>query len=99
MDGKGMFVIRRLFKAYLSNPRQLHDNTIISIFKIFDSEKYKHVTSADKSELGRLRNEVDAVITKSSIKFQLSLLRAICDHISGMTDRFAMSEHERLYSS
>ena len=33
MDGKGRFIIRRLFKAYITNPRQLHDSTIFYIFK------------------------------------------------------------------
>ena len=28
MDGKGKYIIRRLFEAYLNNPRQLHDSTI-----------------------------------------------------------------------
>ena len=96
MDGKGSFIIRRLFKAYLTNPRQLHDSTIHFVFKLYRGE-HKYWPDISKSDLGEMRNEVDSTPLKSDPKFCISLLRAICDHIAGMTDNFALNEYEKMY--
>lgn len=40
MDGKSDFIIRQLFKAYLSNPQQLPDNTIVKAYeRIWESKE------------------------------------------------------------
>ncbi len=96
MDGKGRFIIRRLFKAYLTNPRQLHDITIKFVFKIYDPDN-KDYFKIDESELGSLRVHIDSPTKKADPRFQIALLRGICDHIAGMTDDFALSEYKRLY--
>jgi len=98
MDGKGRFIIRRLFKAYITNPRQLHDSTIHFVFSLFkpDYKKWYQITPTD---LGEMRNQVDSTSLKSDPRFMISLLRAICDHIAGMTDNFAVSEYNKLYGS
>ena len=96
MDGKGRFIIRRLFKAYITNPRQLHDSTIHFVFSLFkpDNRPWSQITETD---LGNMRNEVDSATLKADPRFLISLLRAICDHIAGMTDNFAVSEYKKLY--
>ena len=96
MDGKGRFIIRRLFKAYITNPRQLHDSTIHFVFSLFksDNKSWSQITETD---LGNMRNEVDSASLKANPRFLISLLRAICDHIAGMTDNFAVSEYKKLY--
>ncbi len=96
MDGKGRFIIRRLFKAYITNPRQLHDSTIFYIFKLFNNteKEWAKITTKD---LGEMRNEVDSSKLKADPKFMISLLRGVCDHIAGMTDSFAISEYQKLY--
>jgi len=101
MDGKGQFIIRRLFKAYLSNPRQLHDGTIVSVFRLYKDQnnEYTHYQLTEKGLLGELRNKIDSPNMNSDVRFQIALLRTICDHIAGMTDNFALSEHERLYGT
>jgi len=96
MDGKGRFIIRRLFKAYLKNPRQLHDSTINFIFRIHDPS-HKSWPTAGPSEMGKMREEIDSLQRRADMEFQVSLLRGICDHVAGMTDMFALSEYERLY--
>lgn len=96
MDGKGRFIIRRLFKAYITNPRQLHDSTIHFVFELFKSGN-KSWSEITKSDLGNMRNEIDSSALKSDPSFLISLLRAICDHIAGMTDNFAVSEYKKLY--
>lgn len=96
MDGKGRFIIRRLFKAYLTNPRQLHDPTIVFVFRLY--EKWKDdLKKFDKKRLGEMRDKIDSPVLNQDYRFQISLLRAICDHVAGMTDRFAISEHLKLY--
>ncbi len=96
MDGKGRFIIRRLFKAYLTNPKQLHDSTMHFAFSLFDNT-YKKWSDMTESDLGQMRYDVDSTSQKSNPKFMIALLRAICDHIAGMTDNFAMNEYSKLY--
>lgn len=93
MDGKGRFVIRRLFKAYITNPRQLHDPTILAVFRIFEGKSFIE----NKEKIGQLRNDIDSANHKSNPAFQIALLRAICDNISGMTDDFAIRQYKQLY--
>jgi len=96
MDGKGRFIIRRLFKAYITNPRQLHDSTILAVFRNYN-EAINGQNTYDIDNIGKLRDEVDSAEHKSNPGFQIALLRAICDNISGMTDDFAMQQHQQLY--
>jgi dGTPase len=96
MDGKGRFVIRRLFKAYLTNPRQLFDSTILAVYRIYEGNQ-KQYFSADLKLIGSKREEIDKAAKKAEPMFQIALLRAICDNISGMTDNFALKQHESLY--
>ena len=98
MDGKGMYVIRRLFQAYITNPKQLHDSTIVSVFNIL-KDKNDSIIDLTKFKLGQYRNTIGKTSLRNDKKFQKSLLRAICDHIAGMTDNFVLSEYERLYGS
>lgn len=98
MDGKGRFIIRQLFKAYVTNPRQLHDSTIISIFTRYDPPSYQSGPHG-RSVLGQMRRQVGLADARSDSRFQLVLLRAICDHVAGMTDSFALDEYARLYGS
>lgn len=96
MDGKGRFIIRNIFKAYVTNPRQMHDTTIQSTYRIYE-ESEKVLKRAKKRDIGVLRGDIDNINRKSDSRFQIALLRAICDNIAGMTDSFAINEYKRLY--
>jgi dGTPase len=96
MDGKGRFVIRRLFKAYITNPRQLFDSTVVCVFRNYESSTING-DEYNKQLIGKLRDKIDSASYKSNPLFQIALLRAICDNISGMTDDFALSQHKQLY--
>ncbi|OWZ83373.1 deoxyguanosinetriphosphate triphosphohydrolase family protein [Natranaerobius trueperi] len=55
MDGKSDFLLRQLIKAYTTNPRQLPDSTIITLFKnlqkiINDGELNSHNDASKKLE-------------------------------------------------
>ena len=99
MDGRGTYIIRKLLKAYLTNPSQLSDPTLVAIENIYKGRTTgrKAIYDYKEPELGNLRNEVNSLSKKSDKAFQISLLRGLCDHIAGMTDNFAISEYKRLY--
>lgn len=98
MDGKSKFIIRRLFKAYTSNPQQLYDNTINSLFdklhKDFPEKGY------DKMNIGKKRKELnDLHFGNVNQKYLNHLHRTICDFIAGSTDSYALRLYNTLYGT
>ena len=56
MDGKGAYIIRKLIRAYLSNPQQLPSDYVnrcikVEMIRSFDSEKLNELHRAIKEEL------------------------------------------------
>ena len=107
MDGKSNYIIKRLFKAYLSNPQQLPDKTIISFYNNYNENIFNNYINK-KGELpstpilvGNLRDELKTDHSKNynNNEYKCSLLRTICDYISGMTDNFALNQYELLYGT
>jgi len=98
MDGKGRYIIRRLFKAYLTNPNQLKDDTLGFVYRIYKGEREKR-PERSPSKVSKIREAICNAEIKSDPRFQISLLRGICDHIAGMTDRYAFSEYSELFES
>lgn len=96
MDGKGSYIIEQLFKAYYENPRQLHDSTIIAVFNMFE-QVHNTVQGIGKIKLGKYRDTIGKASLRSDPRFETCLMRAICDHIAGMTDNFVIDEFMRLY--
>jgi len=105
MDGRADFLIRRLFKAYISNPQQLPDNTILIMMKTYrdyrQSKGYGNVAYSnvdfDEIPIGEIRKHLAKLQTRGRFSFRAIMLRTICDYISGMTDRRAISEYQNLY--
>lgn len=99
MDGRGTYIIKKLIKAYLTNPQQLSDATLVYIENIFRKRTTgrKAVEDLSPLEIGKLRSEINDLSKRASSSFQIDLLRGICDHIAGMTDNYAISEFKRLY--
>jgi len=93
MDGKGTFIVRKLFEAYLNTPNQLPDDVITKIFT--DYERPEKTTYRSKYDIGGLRGELDTKIKDNT--FLLHLCRNICDYIAGMTDSYALKQYEKLY--
>lgn len=98
MDGRGRFLLRGLVKAYITNPRQLFDTTILWTYKDYDYKKYQRKSIEDKEAIGKLRDKIDLPGMRKDPIFNIVMLRSICDYISGMTDEFAIQQYHKLYS-
>lgn len=113
MDGVGKHVIKELFKAYIMNPQQLPDKTILNLFK--NLKKYNGKIMADiegdnfgEDNVGHLRNILSKYHYNRPDKnkkysydynyYKVQLLRTVCDYISGMSDMHAIEEHRKLYN-
>lgn len=109
MDGAGQYVIRKLFEAYVFNPQQLSDKTIKRLYDNLVKNKSdlkihnNLINNMEyKDKIGDIRDIIsdihyDITIKNNSIYNEI-LLRIICDYISGMTDKYALEEHKRLYN-
>lgn len=103
MDGKSDFIIRQLFKAYLSNPQQLPDNTIIKAYeRIYESNKINtgvHWINPKEIKAYMARKHVEDILKEENHFVNIIVLRTVCDFIAGMTDQFAMDQYDRLYGT
>jgi dGTPase len=102
MDGKANYILRQSIKAYLTNPQQLPDATIISLYeKLMNHADYEKLTMKSPAEIiGVLRNElIQDHSQHNKAEYRTMLLRTICDHIAGMTDQYAMKQYDLLYGS
>lgn len=99
-DGKSNFIIRHLIKAYLTNPQQLPDSTIIYLYRNYkDFDYFAERTKKSRSGIvGDLRSDLNKDHNiKNELPYRVALLRTICDYIAGMTDKFALEQYEKLY--
>ena len=108
MDGKANYIIKRLFKAYLSNPQQLPDKTIESFYKNYNKNLTGIISEKEKEKIfslprlyGDLREKLKEDYFKKSNDsiYKCALLRTICDYVSGMTDNYALNQYELLYGT
>lgn len=97
MDGKSDFIIRKLFKAYLSNPQQLPDNTILKAYFNLTNTSNPNESKDIKPYIARQR--VLKLLMKGDKEINSKMLRTVCDFIAGMTDQFAMSQYDILYGT
>jgi len=109
MDGKANYIIKRLFKAYLSNPQQLPDKTIKSFYRNYNENYLNRAINKDKKMdlyfspalVGDLRVKLkrDNFKNCNDNRYRCALLRTICDYVSGMTDNYALNRYELLYGT
>lgn len=101
MDGKASYIIRNIIQAYLTNPKQLPDNTITTFLKsYFSQDVYENLVRHKSNRLatGVLRDEITK-LNASEERYKTVLMRTITDFIAGMTDKFAISQYRMLYGS
>jgi dGTPase len=109
MDGKANYIIKKLFKAFISNPQQLPDKTIISFYRNYNENYLDRVIDRDKEMglyfspalVGDLREKLkeDHFKNCNDSRYKCALLRTICDYVSGMTDNYALNQYELLYGA
>lgn len=101
-DGKGKYVINRIYKAYNTNPMQMSKTTLKRIFR----EVCKHtnyavdITDCHRDDIEKeikIYNGKDNNDDIKSIKRKV-FVRCVVDLISGMTDDFANRQYDKLYS-
>lgn len=105
MNGHGSYIVRKLFKAYLNNPRQLPDKTIYTLYRachdndvrtsVIINRKMKEESAEVTKAVGKMRNAIN--IDRHQEEFRPILMRVICDYIAGMTDAYAIREYNLLY--
>ncbi len=86
MDGKAVFLMRKLFKAYLNRPLQLPDYVLLSFAK-----RHKIRFMRDLP-LEKVEEEKARYLTNPAF------YRTVCDFVAGMTDKFVFDEYEKLYT-
>lgn len=99
-DGKGEYIIRKLYNAYITNPKQMSKTTLKrigrEISRYTNDEidiKKIYIKAHDKDGKVMLTEKDELKILKHKI-----FVRCIIDLISGMTDEFANKQFEKLYS-
>ena len=101
MDSKANFIIRNIFKALISNPTQLPDNTIITLFNnLYSKKEFENVykNKSEKSLAGIFRLELIELQNSSGNKnYQPYLIRTITDYIAGTTDLYALDIYKKMY--
>jgi dGTPase len=85
MDGKAVYLLRRLFKAYLNRPLQLPDYVLLGY------AKRQKVTYLRDLPINRIEPETAGYLN------QPAFYRTVCDFVAGMTDKFVFDEYEKLY--
>lgn len=94
-DGKAIYIINKLFKAYYSNPLQLPDNTLNRIdreIKRLDNN-WENIRKGKKKEIQKQINVCKGLKKTGNknldrLKHKI-FMRSIADFIAGMTDNFA----------
>jgi len=98
MNGKSGFIIRNLFKAYLNNPQQLPNETIIYLYRFFHPYFLKrNLLKGTKICVSNLRDNLRSEKKNNRVFYRICLLRTVADYISGMTDNYALKQFEQLY--
>ena len=84
-DDHAVSLLRLLFKRYVEDPSLLPDYLL-------------HRLEVDGAPLSveRLSRGPEAERLKQRLRNDAAFVRAVCDHIAGMTDNFALAEQERL---
>jgi len=85
-DHRARLVITGLFRAYLGNPLTLPTYVLLRFHEVSGRPYLRDLPIA------RIAKEVDEHYRGSP-----DLVRLIVDHLAGMSDRYAIEEHEALY--
>ena len=100
-DGKSEYLVKKLYKAYFTNPRQLPKGTITRIYREITKFTNNCVNIRD-GESEEVAKEIEiykgnTITNEEDLMKHKLFIRSIVDLISGMTDEFARKQFEKLY--
>ena len=64
---------------------------------LVDIGRYESIDKVKGVGIGEARCRFEKIMENPNIHMKCVLMRRICDHISSMTDRYAIEEYENLY--
>lgn len=103
-DAKSAYIIKKLFRAYYANPKQLPDNEVARLYR--EIRRYtKNCTNIRTGNKDSVREEIEIMkgrmhtnnLEEDMLKRKL-YIRSIADFIGGMTDNYAIEQYKKLYS-
>lgn len=102
MDGRGTYIIKKLFEAYMTNPQQMPNKTIDTLFYNLgykgerENNKLRIFLRDIHGNIGK-NCEVIKELGITNREYKAKLIRTITDFISNMTDEFAIKQYNNLY--
>lgn len=98
---KGKYVLQKLLKAYLGYPLQLPDNVLIWYSELCSISAVREAIPSSPDDRPNIRyiNEETFADLRVQISKDVLFFRAVCDYISTMTDRYAVTEYQRLFGT
>ena len=110
LNNLGENVINDLFIAFVSNPKLLPNETLRKFEEISENAEsimnntdflnettHEGYSEKIKMGIGHIRNNMGELFNDENIK--KNIMRIICDHISGMTDNYALKKHHEIYGT
>jgi dGTPase len=89
MDGRGDYIVRKLFEAFLTNPQQMSDGPV---------RRLANELSIQDPNIGNIRNMLKDSHNKGRTStYKSALCRTITDYIASMTDQYAITKFQSLY--
>jgi dGTPase len=103
-DGKSGKIVEKLFRSYYENIMFLPDSTLKRMY--LDIRKFsKNVIDFRDGDVDIVRDEIDKIckgdlkdLPNEYLNKRKVIVRNIADHISGMTDNYAISEYKKIYN-
>lgn len=102
-DDSAEKIITKVFNSYLNNPKLLPNSTLRRLFYEFKNRNLSVIDFRD-GDLGLIADELAMIksipydtelMLEYAEKYDI-LVHCIIDHISGMTDNYAINEYEKL---
>lgn len=97
-DAKGQYIIRKLFRAFITSPAQLPDHCVMEYMHSISKGSPNWDDVREKQGMGAIRMEFrENVGSNRSNQKEFALRRVVCNYIAGMTDSYAKQIFEELY--
>lgn len=96
-DSKGQYIIRKLFRAFITSPLQLPDHCVLEYMQNVEPNT-EWIAQRDEKGMGSVRNQFCAIVEKQrTVEEELELRRVVCNYIAGMTDNYAKQMFDEIY--